>query len=119
MDTSKINNYSISPVLNGLSDHDAQLLMIKEINLQIQGCNIFSVRNINKFSTIDFISKLSCETWEDVFCEGHNKDVDMMFNSFLNTYLKIFYSCFPKIIVKEKNKNNSWITTGITNLLSP
>jgi hypothetical protein len=66
--------------------------MIKEINLQIQGCNIFSVRNINKFSTIDFISKLSCEMWEDVFCGGHNKDVHMMFNSFLNTYLKIFYS---------------------------
>jgi hypothetical protein len=67
MDTSKINNYSIPLVLNGLSDHDVQLLTIKEINLQIQDCNIFSVRNINKYSTIDSVPKLSCETWEDVF----------------------------------------------------
>jgi hypothetical protein len=29
-----LDNYKFSPVCNGLSDHDAQLLMIKDINLQ-------------------------------------------------------------------------------------
>jgi hypothetical protein len=35
--------------------------------------------------------KLSFETWEDIF--GGN-DVNVVFNNFLNTYLRIFYSSF-------------------------
>jgi hypothetical protein len=36
-----------------------------------------------------------------------------MFNSFLNTYLKIFHSSFPTVRAKCRNSNNSWITLGI------
>jgi len=36
-----------------------------------------------------------------------------MFNSFLNTYLRIFYSCFPLIRSKSRKHNNNWITLGI------
>jgi len=40
-------------------------------------------------------------------------DVNKMFNSFLDSYLKIFYSSFPlkRIHVNKRNKN--WITLGI------
>jgi hypothetical protein len=41
--------------------------------------------------------------------------VDSIFNSFLNTYLQIFYSCFPKIKAYERNSTNHWITKGILN----
>jgi hypothetical protein len=34
MDNIFLDNYKFSPVYNGLSDHDAQLLTIKDINLQ-------------------------------------------------------------------------------------
>ena len=44
--------------------------------------------------------------------DGHNKDVDMMFKSFLNTHLRIFYSSFPRIKLYE-HVNNSWSTMGI------
>jgi hypothetical protein len=55
--------------------------------------------------------KLSYETWDDIF--GSN-DVDTIFNSFLNTYLRIFYSSFPlKKIISAKSENNDWITPGI------
>jgi hypothetical protein len=42
----------------------------------------------------DFKYKLSFETWGSVF--GSN-DINMMYNSFLNSFLRIFYSSFPVI----------------------
>ena len=36
-----------------------------------------------------------------------------MFNSFLNIYLRIFYSSFPPIRTKSRNNKNNWITLGI------
>jgi hypothetical protein len=36
IDNSKFSNYTVLPFFNGLSDHDAQLLIIKDINLQSQ-----------------------------------------------------------------------------------
>jgi hypothetical protein len=53
---------------------------------------------------------LSYETWEQVF-DGN--DVNEIFNSFLNTLLRIYYSTFPLIWVKNKMNQNSWITPGI------
>ena len=55
--------------------------------------------------------KLSYKTWDNVFVD---KDVDTIFNSFLNTYLRIFYSSFPIRKIKAKSKKNPWITHGIT-----
>jgi hypothetical protein len=34
IDKYKFNNYSIIPVVNGLSDHDAQLLLLNNLNIQ-------------------------------------------------------------------------------------
>jgi hypothetical protein len=36
-----------------------------------------------------------------------------MFNTFLNTYLTIFYSSFPVLTTKNRKYNNKWITLGI------
>ena len=54
--------------------------------------------------------KLSHETWEPVF-DGN--DVNKIFNSFLNIFLRIYYSSFPLIQAKNKMNQNSWITPGI------
>ena len=72
--------------------------MIKNINFQMQNCHIHTIRNINKYSMTEFQIKLSYESWDDFFCNDHNKDV----NSFLNTYLRIFCSSFPRIKLNEK-----------------
>jgi hypothetical protein len=61
---------------------------------------------------LDFIDKLNCESWDTIFnCE----DVNAMFNSFLNIYLRIFYSSFPlkKLINRNNKDNKNWITLGI------
>lgn len=111
IDNSKISNYTVSPFSNGLSDHDAQLLIIKDINLQSQSHYVYITRNINNYSLNDFKISLSYETWDDIFVLNNNPDADTLFNSFLNTYLRIFHNHFSQH--KSIKTNNTWITSGI------
>jgi uncharacterized pyridoxamine 5'-phosphate oxidase family protein len=48
--------------------------------------------------------------WEQIL-DGN--DVNEIFNSLLNTFLRIYSSSFPLIRVKNKINQNSWITPGI------
>jgi len=75
--------------MNGLSDHDAQEVIIH--NIFEQNCDTYFCfnRRIDKSSIIDFNTKLSYEVWEDIFAEN---DVNTIFNGFFNMYLRIFYS---------------------------
>ncbi|PNF35146.1 hypothetical protein B7P43_G09274 [Cryptotermes secundus] len=110
LDVSKNNNYNVYPHINGLSDHDAQIIKFK--NLNIQGLNNTTqiIRNFNKHSIANFKLKLSFEMWEDIF---EATDVNIMFNNFLNTYLRIFYSSFTRRKIKSKPNVHEWLTTGI------
>ena len=67
IDTYKFTNYTVHPLYNGLSDHDAQLLKINEINLKQQNQPPGTIRNINKFSIEDFKIRLSYESWNSIF----------------------------------------------------
>jgi hypothetical protein len=79
-------------MINGLTDYDGQLLIIKNIDLQIHKHEISTIRIFNDQSLFNFKMQLNYEMWDDVF-SGNN--VDTNFNSFLNTYLRIFHSSFP------------------------
>jgi hypothetical protein len=58
------------------------------------------IRKMNEIN--DFLTKLSYETWDIIFSKD---DINNMFNSFLDYYLKIFYSSFPlKRVHITKNK---------------
>jgi hypothetical protein len=80
----QFKNYIITPMINGLSNHDAQLLTINEINLENQTCHINTIRNINKNSLTEFQINLSYESWDNIFGSDNDKDVDILFNSFLD-----------------------------------
>ena len=80
-------NFTINP-LNGLSDHNIQILKLENFIAPIQQFTSY-VRNINSFTVDKFQSKLSTKSWEDIF-EG--SDTNGIFNNFLNIYLKIFYA---------------------------
>jgi len=67
VDTHQFNNYTTDPMINALSNHDAQLLTENKINLQNQNYHIKTIRNINKNSIIEFQINLSYSTWDDVF----------------------------------------------------
>jgi len=54
---------------------------------------------------------MKSETSEPVF---NGNDVNKIFNSSLNIFLRIYYSISPLIQAKNKRNQNSWITPGIT-----
>ena len=89
----KKNNYTIKPHINGLSDHDAQLITLKDLIQTVDTTQPIIIRNINKSSIAEFLNLLSVELWEDVF---GNNDVNVMFKNFLNTYIRCYNACFFK-----------------------
>ena len=110
LDINKIGKYSISPITNGLSDHDAQSITLLSIGASRTRKKGILMRQINACSINDFTLKLSHENWDSVFS---SEDVNKAFNSFLDTYLRIFNSSFPLKRVYTTKKNNNWITLGI------
>jgi len=42
-----------------------------------------------------------------------DKDVNILFNSFLNTYLRLFYTSFPLKSPKSRISSREWITPSI------
>jgi hypothetical protein len=109
IDTTRLEDFMISPFPNNLSDHDAQILTIN-IPIQIHPDKQELIRKLDNHTIFNFIYSLSTETWDGVF---NVTDVNLMFNSFLNIYLRTFYSCFPLIRTKSREYNNNWITLGI------
>jgi hypothetical protein len=89
----RTKNYFINPHINGLSDHEAQIILIETSAPKKQINNITTKRNINDQSIMEFQLLLSFENWEEIFMED---DANISFNKFLNTYLRIFHSCFIK-----------------------
>jgi len=92
IDKFKNTNFTIKPLLNGLSDHDAQILILRDIKIQNLKAHHYTKRLINEFTISEFILNLSYESWDEIFTE---ENVDSVFNSSLNAYLRIFYHSFP------------------------
>jgi len=100
----------VHPLINGLSDHDGQIITLSNIFISIPR-HVFSyTRKIDSNSISKFKFLFSYENWEDVFLE---ENANIIFNNFLNTYLRIFYASFP--ITKSENsyKSKPWLTNGI------
>jgi len=79
-------NFTINSLINGLSDHDAVLLILENIIVPIQEFTSCYFNNINSFTIYEFQCKLSMEIWEDIF-EG--SDTNIIFNNYYN-------ACFTK-----------------------
>ena len=99
-----------SLLISGLFDHDAQLLILKNVFMPIQEVTSMHVRNVNNYMMNEFLYSLSNENWETVF-EG--TDTNVIFNNFLNVYLNNFYKSFTKRKCNINHKHNPWITKGI------
>jgi hypothetical protein len=87
-----MENYSIHPTIKGLSDHDAQSIMLYTFNLSPATKKYKLIRSINEHTVNNFLIKLSYGSWDTIF---FTDDINDMFNSFLDSYLKFFYSSFP------------------------
>jgi hypothetical protein len=105
-----IRYYTIKPCINGLSDHDAQLITLKNFPLPISNTELADIRNINTNTIAEFQLQLSGEQWDNIF---GNNNVNDTFNDFLNTYLRCFHFSFIKKEITSTNTPNQWITKGI------
>jgi hypothetical protein len=114
--TTQSEKYTICSMVNCLSDHDAQKLELYVVNLNSKRNNykIITIRKFDFNSVNEFKDKMNSELSQNVF-EDDNNDVDSTCNSFLNTYLQMFYSCFPKITVNKPTSTKQWITKGTIN----
>src|SRR5215469_18643825 len=107
----KNSSFSISPWINGLSDHDAQILRLEVPGIQTSQPSFIFVRDYNERNIASFLQSLSHEQWSEVFEEN---DVNKMFNNFLNVYVRCHQSNF-RIVKKHipKHTQRPWITKGI------
>jgi hypothetical protein len=110
INTTNHNSISVYPWINGLSDHDAQIIVLHDITIRSDEKKLYFCRRFNRTAVTDLNLKLSYECWDDVF--SHN-DVNVSFNKFLNTYLTIFYSSFPTKTVNDSSFSKAWLTQGI------
>jgi hypothetical protein len=100
----------VFPVINRLSDHDAQYFIINNVvNCQKNKSELINRRIVSESGILTFKEMLSNESWDRVFS---NVDVSKSFNVFLNIFLRIFET-FPPKKVNKNMYSNEWITKGI------
>jgi hypothetical protein len=68
----------VTPFPNGLSDHDAQIVVFKALHPGRSPITKF-VRKVDQQTISDFIFTLSNESWSSIF---NTDDVNLMYNSF-------------------------------------
>jgi len=90
----KNENYSAYSIINGLSDHDAQVLSLSDIIVPDDRNELYCCRKISTHAPNEFQTSLSYEAWENVFSNNDN-DTNTTFNNFLNTFLRTFNASSP------------------------
>ena len=103
-------SYTIKPCLNGLSDHDGQILAPFNLPISRNSTKYIYTGRFDNNTLADFQLQLSYEQWDNVFWSNY---INEIFSNFLNTYLRCYYSTFPKIVTKTQHNYKHWITTGI------
>jgi len=110
IDKFKNTSFTVNPLPNGLSEHDTQILILHHIKIQNLKAHHYTKRLINEFTLSELTLNLSYESWDKIFTEDN---IDSVFNSFLNTYFRIFYQSFPLKKSSHNQNNKAWIMTGI------
>ena len=108
----KNGNYSVYPLINGLSHHDALVLGLSNIVLPDHRNEFYFYRRISKHSIHEFQTSLSYEEWENLVSNNDN-DTNTSFNNFLNTFLRKCCASFPKKRTISIQNSKAWLTTGI------
>jgi hypothetical protein len=82
-----LSKLHVFPVINGLSDHDAQYLIINNVaHCQKNKSKLINRRIIYKSGILTSKEMLGNESWDSVFS---NVDVNKSFNVFFKGFLKL------------------------------
>jgi hypothetical protein len=111
IDKARLNSCEVIPIGNGLSDHHAQCLVLKNFkSLEENRAPVVTRRLVNDDSIVQFLNELSNDEWEIIY---NLNGVNEIFNAFLNRFLLVYVSSFLKQNSINNYKDNGWITTGI------
>jgi hypothetical protein len=111
LDNMKYNSTLVYALENGLSDHDAQILVVENMKLPLQ-----KPAHKNETWTVDeqtitkFQMLLKEETWHIVY---NADNVNRMFNNFHCIPLRHFENSFPVSCKSYRTEHNNWIKKGI------
>jgi hypothetical protein len=109
IDNARLSCSYTSPIVNGLSDHDAQFLTISNITMEVDLAPLkWRTRIVNDETTAQFKHLLDNEMWEPVF---ENRDTNYKCNSFQFMFLKVFEASFP-VQNKHVGEKKNWIMQG-------
>jgi len=100
----------VYPFTSGLSDHDAQIITLTDISTLISEQSFALIRKVDNNTIRNFVYLLSYENWENVFVE---ENVNIIYNNFVNTYLRIFYASFLFVRLRNLQNSKPWLTKGI------
>jgi hypothetical protein len=63
----RLDNYSVRPIINGLSEHEAQSITSNTINMKVRAKQFKIIRKTNKHTVNNFLINLSYGTWDSTF----------------------------------------------------
>jgi hypothetical protein len=110
LDRNIYNKLQVYSAINGLSDHDGQILILENLQVMRQSDHVSAFREINEEKITNFQQALQNENWEEVY---NQENVNRKFNIFHNTFLLILENSLPLVYKKKKDITNKWITKGI------
>ena len=105
--------FFVYPFVNGLSYHDAQIITLTNISTPILEQSFPLIRKVDNNTIGNFTYLLSYENWENVFLE---ENVNVLYNNFINTYLRILYASFPFVRLNNSQYLKPWLKKRYKNL---
>ena len=104
IDSTIFGKLKVEPIINGLSDHNAQIINLKYEYIEMSHTkDKLKIRLINDQTKDHFLALLREETWNSIY---GTYSVNDMYNIFQNTLLRHYDASFPiKYVHKQENKN--------------
>jgi len=101
INNSYLTNFDVSPLINGLSDHNGQLLTLQLARQYTRDQGMYYYKRLVTRTTIDdFLLKLSLETWASVF-EVNDVNIQCLFKHIFETTLGLHLAYLRPVNVRE------------------
>jgi hypothetical protein len=109
VDTLLYDKIQVNPFINGLSDHDAQIIYLQNSNTGLQQrVSKIKCRLINEQTIKHFQALLEDETWDTVY-----KSTCTNVQQISRYFLRYYEASFPTFYTNHRSNHNNWVTKGI------
>jgi hypothetical protein len=88
--------FQVYPAINGLLDHDGQILILENLQTMMQNMHKYVFREINEEKNTLFQFGLQNENWEVYNQENVNSKLNMFHNIFLLNFENSFLLVYKK-----------------------